>query len=66
MTAAQVEQIMGDYMTGGGVPHGSPGTRLDGRLLEQGDLATGTISYRHTNEWWGDSDWRIRDKGGVR
>jgi hypothetical protein len=59
MTAAQVDQIMGDYMTGGGVPPGSPGIRLDGRLVEQGELATGTISYRHTNEWWGNSDWGV-------
>jgi amino acid transporter len=59
MTAAQVEEIMGDYMTGGGVPLGSPGTRLDGRLVGQGASATGTISYRHTNEGWGDSDWGV-------
>lgn len=55
MTAARVEQIMGDYMTGGGVPLGSPRTRLD----ERGELVTGTISYRHTNEWWGNSDWGV-------
>jgi hypothetical protein len=59
MTAAQVDHIMGGYMTGGGVPAGSPGIRLDGRLLEQGATARGTISYRHTNEGWGDSDWGI-------
>jgi hypothetical protein len=59
MTAAQVEQIMGDYMTGGGVPSGSPGIRLDGRLTELGATATGTISYRHTNEGWGNSDWGV-------
>jgi hypothetical protein len=59
MTAAQVEQIMGEYMTGGGVSVGSPGPRLDGRLAEPGAQATGTISYRHTNEGWGDSDWGI-------
>ncbi|UCC61706.1 MAG: hypothetical protein JSV36_12985, partial [Anaerolineae bacterium] len=63
MTVAQVEQIMGDYMTGGGVPLGSPGTRLDGRLAEgligPAEPATGTISYRHTDEWWGNSDWGV-------
>jgi hypothetical protein len=67
MTVAQVEQIMGDYMTGGGVPLGSPGARLDGRIAEarkeprsdpRGPV-TGTISYRHTNEGWGDSDWGV-------
>jgi len=56
MTAVQVDQIMGDYMTGGAVSLGNPGIRLDGRLLEQGAQATGMISYRHTNEGWGNSD----------
>lgn len=59
MTAVQVDQLMGDYMTGGGVPSGSPGIRLDGRLVELGATATGTISYRHTNEGWGNSDWGV-------
>ena len=59
MTAIQVDQIMGDYMTCGGVPSGSPGIRLDGWLVELGATATGTISYRHTNEGWGDSDWGV-------
>jgi hypothetical protein len=66
MTAAQVEQTMGDYMTGGGVPAGSPGIRLDGRLIEQGATATGTISYRHTNEGWGNSDWGVVTFEGGR
>jgi hypothetical protein len=56
MTAAQVDQIMGDYMTGGAVSPGNPGIRLDGRLVEQGEQATGMISYRHTTEGWGNSD----------
>jgi hypothetical protein len=56
MTAAQVDQIMGDYMTCGAVSPGNPGIRLDGRLVEQGEQATGTISYRHTEEGWGNSD----------
>jgi hypothetical protein len=66
MTAAQVEQIMGGYMSGGGVPAGSPGIRLDGRLVEPGATATGTISYRHTNEGWGDSDWGVVTFGEGR
>jgi hypothetical protein len=66
MTVAQVEQIMGGYMTGGGVPLGSPGTRLDGRLVEQGELVTGTIAYRHTNEGWGNSDWGVVTFEGGR
>ena len=57
MSAAEVDQIMGDYMTGGGASMGSPRPRLDGQLAEQGATATGTISYRHTNEGWGNSDW---------
>jgi hypothetical protein len=56
MTAAQVDQIMGGYMTGGAVSPGNPGIRLDGRLVEQGEQATGMISYRHTTEGWGNSD----------
>jgi hypothetical protein len=59
MSAAQVQQIMDGYMTGGGIPLDSPGPRLDGRLAEQNAPAVGTISYRHTNEGWGDSDWGI-------
>jgi hypothetical protein len=56
MTPAQVDQIMADYMIGGAVSPDNPGIRLDGRLLEQGEQATGMISYRHTNEGWGNSD----------
>ena len=59
MTVSEVEQIMGGYMTGGGVPLGSPGTRLDGRVVASGEPVTGTISYRHTNEGWGNSDWGV-------
>jgi len=56
MTAAQVDQIMGGYMTGGAVSPGNPGIRLDGRLLEEGEHATGMICYRHTTEGWRNSD----------
>jgi hypothetical protein len=59
MTVAQVEQIMGGYMTGGGIPVGAPAPQLCGRLAEYGPQATGTIVYRHTNEGWGDSDWGV-------
>jgi hypothetical protein len=55
MTPAQVEQIMGDYMKGGGAPLGSPKTEIN----EQGEIATGTLTYRHTDEGWGDSDWGV-------
>ena len=55
MTPAQVEQIMGAYMTGGGRPLDSPETEVD----ERGEMVTGTVTYRHTNEGWGDSDWGV-------
>jgi hypothetical protein len=55
MTPAQVEQIMGDYMKGGGAPLGSPKTKFN----ERGEIVTGTVTYRHTNEGWGDSDWGV-------
>jgi hypothetical protein len=56
MSAEKVDQIMGDYMTCGAVSPGNPGIRLDGRLAKEGEQATGMISYRHTNEGWGNSD----------
>ncbi|NIO72298.1 MAG: hypothetical protein GTN71_25565 [Anaerolineae bacterium] len=55
MTPAQVEQIMGDYMIGGGAPLGSPKTELN----ERGEIVTGTVTYRHTDEGWGNSDWGV-------
>lgn len=55
MTPAQVRRIMGDYMTGGGRPIDSPETEFDAR----GEILTGTVTYRHTNEGWGDSDWGV-------
>ena len=55
MTPAQVEQIMGDYMIGGGAPLGSPKTDLN----ERGEIVTGTVTYRHTDEGWGNSDWGV-------
>jgi len=50
MTAAQVEQIMGGYMKGGGRPIW---------INPQGEIVTGTSTYRHTNEGWGNSDWGV-------
>jgi hypothetical protein len=55
MTPAQVEQIMAPYMTGGGRPLGSPTIQVDAR----GEILTGTLTYRHTDEGWGDSDWGV-------
>jgi hypothetical protein len=55
MTSAQVEQIMGRYQKGGGRPLESPATRVDAR----GEILTGTLTYRHTDEAWGNSDWGV-------
>jgi hypothetical protein len=55
MTPVQVEEIMGHHMQGGGRPLASPETEVD----ERGQIATGTVTYRHTNEGWGDSDWGV-------
>jgi len=55
MTPAQVDQIMGGYMKG----HygGPPGSHTQYEFDEQGDVVTGGVTYRHTNEGWGNSDW---------
>jgi hypothetical protein len=57
MTESQVDQIMGGYMKGyfGGPP---PSLReYEPQLDEQGKIITGWVTYRHTDEGWGDSDW---------
>ncbi len=56
MTPAQVEQIMGNYRIGGESPFpDGPETELD----ERGEIITGGITYLHTDEGWGDSDWGV-------
>ena len=56
MTPAQVEQIMSDYRIGGGSPFpDGPETELN----EQGGIVTGGITYLHTDEGWGNSDWGV-------
>jgi len=62
MTPAQVEQIMGAYMNGGGQSLDSSGTEVD----ERGEIVTGTVTYRHTDEGWGDSDWGVVTFEGGR
>ena len=57
MTESQVDQIMDGYMKGyyGGPP---PSLRKhEPQLDEQGKIITGWVTYRHTDEGWGDSDW---------
>jgi hypothetical protein len=55
MTPIQVEQIMGRYMRSGGRALASPETEVD----DGGQILTGTVTYRHTDEGWGDSDWGV-------
>jgi drug/metabolite transporter (DMT)-like permease len=57
MTESQVDQIMDGYMKGyfGGPP---PSLReYEPQLDEQGKIITGWVTYRHTDEGWGNSDW---------
>jgi hypothetical protein len=57
MTESQVDQIMDGYIKeyGGGPP---PSLRAyEPRFDEQGSIVTGWVTYRHTDEGWGDSDW---------
>ena len=57
MTPAQVDQIMNGY-TGGN--YGGPPLSLTDMRYEfndQGEIVTGWVTYRHTEEGWGDSDW---------
>jgi hypothetical protein len=59
MTESQVDQIMGGYMKGyyGGPP---PSLReYEPKFDEQGKIVTGWVTYRHTDEGWGDSDWGV-------
>jgi hypothetical protein len=56
MTPAQVEQIMGSYWIGGESPFpNGPETERN----EQGEIVTGGITYLHTDEGWGNSDWGV-------
>jgi hypothetical protein len=57
MTAEEVDQIMSGYMkaNGGGPPQSQDQYEFD----EQGEIVTGWVTYRHTNEGWGDSDWGV-------
>jgi hypothetical protein len=57
MTESQVDQIMDGYIKGyyGGLP---PSLRAyEPQFDEQGSIVTGWVTYRHTDEGWGDSDW---------
>jgi len=57
MTESQVDQIMREYMKG---YYGGPPASLrehESEFNEQGKIITGWVTYRHTDEGWGDSDW---------
>jgi hypothetical protein len=59
MTASQVDQIMGEYGNGyyGGPPPSLP--EDEPRFDEQGRIIEGSVTYRHTDEPWGNSDWGV-------
>jgi len=60
MSESQVEQIMNGYTKtyGGGPPTWDPEYR-EYEYDESGGLVTGWVTYRHTDEGWGDSDWGV-------
>ena len=57
MSAPQVEQTMLGYMKdyGGGPPGSWPQTQFD----DEGAIVNGSVTFRHTREGWGDSDWGV-------
>lgn len=50
MTPGQVEQVMGGYM---------PCTSRDASFDGQDGIWAGSVTYRHTDEGWGNSDWGV-------
>ncbi|MDY7075887.1 MAG: hypothetical protein SXV54_03080 [Chloroflexota bacterium] len=59
MTESQVDQVMSGYMKG---YYGGPPPSLgayEPEFDEQEKIVTGWVTYRHTDEGWGDSDWGI-------
>jgi hypothetical protein len=57
MTLELVDQIMAGYMREAGVGPLDPETQTE--LDAQGRILTGSVTYRHTNEGWGNSDWGV-------
>ncbi|MBN1581013.1 MAG: hypothetical protein JXA89_09950 [Anaerolineae bacterium] len=55
MTPAQVDRIMDGYMRG--TYGGPPGSDTQYTFDEQGQIVNGAVTFRHTDEGWGDSDW---------
>jgi len=57
MSAPQVEETMIGYMVdyGGGSPGSQPQTQFD----DDGRILNGSMTFRHTQEGWGDSDWGV-------
>jgi len=57
MTPAQVDEIMGGYTGGnyGGLPLSLTDMRYE--FNDRGEIVTGWVTYRHTEEGWGNSDW---------
>jgi hypothetical protein len=57
MTPDLVDQIMAGYMREAGV--GPLNSETQTTLDAQGRSYTGSVTYRHTNEGWGNSDWGV-------
>jgi len=57
MTPDLVDQIMAGYMREAGV--GLLDSDTQTKFDEQGKVYTGSVTYRHTNEGWGNSDWGV-------
>ncbi len=57
MTPAQVDQAMSGYMKA--YAEDAPQSGIQYEFDEQGEIVTGQVTYRHTDEGWGDSDWGV-------
>jgi hypothetical protein len=54
MTPAQVDRIMDGYMRAN--DGGPPGSDNQPEFGERGEIVAGKVTFRHTDEGWGDSD----------
>ena len=57
MTPAQVDHIMAGYLRENG--GGPPGSDDQYQFNERGEIVGGWVTFRHTDEGWGDSDWGV-------
>jgi hypothetical protein len=54
MTPAQVDRIMAGYIRETG--NGPSGSESQYEYNQQGEIVSGSVTYRHTDKGWGDSD----------